>query len=126
MSTRIRLVRGDTKPIIIVSLTDDTTGDPIGVNSATVRMYFRATGDQNILATIVGNLLPGRVNTDGSIDTASPYDTPGAGGRVQFVWQPGNLDQEAGSYEGEIEITNADGSVQTVYDLLKFKLREDF
>jgi len=33
---------------------------------------------------------------------------------------------EAGDYEGEIQITFADTTVQTVYDLLKFKLREDF
>jgi hypothetical protein len=36
------------------------------------------------------------------------------------------LQGEAGDYEGEIEITFADGQVQTVYDLLKFKIREDF
>jgi hypothetical protein len=33
---------------------------------------------------------------------------------------------EAGDYEGEIQITFSDGTIQTVYDLLKFKLREDF
>jgi hypothetical protein len=33
---------------------------------------------------------------------------------------------EAGDYEGEIQITFVDGTIQTVYDLLKFKLREDF
>jgi hypothetical protein len=36
------------------------------------------------------------------------------------------LTGDAGDYEGEIEITFADNQVQTVYDLLKFKVREDF
>jgi hypothetical protein len=32
----------------------------------------------------------------------------------------------AGDYEGEIQVTFSNGGVQTVYDLLKFKMREDF
>jgi hypothetical protein len=32
----------------------------------------------------------------------------------------------AGDYEGEIQITFSDGQIQTVYDLLKFKVRSDF
>jgi hypothetical protein len=31
-----------------------------------------------------------------------------------------------GDYEGEIEITFTDGQIQTVYDVLKFRVREDF
>jgi hypothetical protein len=33
---------------------------------------------------------------------------------------------EAGDYQGEIEITFADSQIQTVYDFLKFKIRQDF
>jgi hypothetical protein len=36
------------------------------------------------------------------------------------------LSGPAGEYEGEVEITFADGQIQTVYDVLKFKVREDF
>jgi hypothetical protein len=32
----------------------------------------------------------------------------------------------AGDFEGEIEITFGDGQIQTLYDVLKFKIREDF
>lgn len=126
MTQKIRLVRNDTKPAIIVSLTDEGSGAPIGINGATVRMYFRATGETQILSTVAGTLLPGRVLEDGSVDTTAPFNTSGAGGRVQFNWGANDLDREAGDYEGEIEITYPDGSIQTVYDLLKFKLREDF
>ena len=34
--------------------------------------------------------------------------------------------ESAGFYEGEIEITKADGNIQTVNDLIKFNARDDF
>lgn len=126
MAEKIKLVQGDTKPALVVSLTDETSGEPIGLTNATVRMYFRAVGGTEILATVSGTLLVGRLLEDGSVDSASPYDGLGSGGRVQFNWGSSDLTQPAGDYEGEIEITFSDNSKQTVYDLLKFKLREDF
>jgi hypothetical protein len=46
---------------------------------------------------------------------------------VVFQWNPTTLSVPAGDYEGEIEVTfPSGGGIQTVYDLLKFKLREDF
>ena len=126
MATKIKLVQGDTRPDLIVSLTDENSSAPIGMNGATVRMYFRALGSTTILATLTGTLLAGIVQADGTVNSASPYDTPGAGGRVQFNWGSTDLIQAAGDYEGEIEISYSDGSKQTVFDLLKFKLREDF
>lgn len=126
MATKIKLVQGDTKPAIVCSLTDEFSKTPIGLNSTTVRMYFRASGNTTILATLVGTLLPGIVEEDGVINNNAPYNTPGAGGRVQFNWGSGDLNQPAGDYEGEIEITFNDNTKQTVFDLLKFKLREDF
>jgi hypothetical protein len=52
----------------------------------------------------------------------------GPAGQVAFypASAPEMLQGPAGDYEGEIEITFADDQVQTVYDLLKFKVREDF
>ena len=126
MSTKIKLVQGDTKPALVVSLTDEESGEPIGLNGTTVRLYFRELAGSTILATLVGALIAGRVNTDGTITSTAPYDTPGAGGRVQFNWGANDLNRDPGEYEGEIEITFSDGTKQTVYDLLKFKLREDF
>lgn len=126
MAEKIKLVQGDTKPALVVSLTDENSGGAIGLNGSTVRLYFRAVGSTTILATLVGTLLAGIVLEDGTINSNSPYNTPGVGGRVQFLWGTNDLTQPAGDYEGEIEITFSDGSKQTVYDLLKFKLREDF
>ena len=126
MAEKIKLVQGDTKPALIVSLTDETSGAPIAVNGCTVRLYFRASGSSTILATVVGNPLVGALNADGTVNSNSPYNLAGSGGRVQFSWGSTDLNQDAGDYEGEIEITYTDGTKQTVYDLLKFKIRQDF
>ena len=126
MAEKIKLVQGDTKPAIIVSLTDETSGVPLGLNGSTPQLLFRAVGSSQVLVTLTGTLLVGRLLEDGSVDSTAPYDTLGAGGRVQFNWGAGDLNQDAGDYEGEIQITFGDGTVQTVYDLMKFKLRQDF
>lgn len=110
MAEKIKLVQGDTKPAIVCRLTDDTTGLPLGIAGATVRLKFRAAGATTLTATVTGSV------------------TDGANGEVVFypASAPEMLQGSPGDYEGEIEITFADTTVQTVYDLLKFKLREDF
>lgn len=126
MAEKIKLVQGDTRPALVVSLTDQNSGAPLGINGATCRLYFRALGDTTVLATLVGVTIPGIVLADGTLNFNAPYNLSGSGGRVQFNWGSTDLDQEAGDYEGEIEVTFPDGTVQTVYDKLKFKLREQF
>ncbi len=110
MAEKIKLVQGDTKPALVCNITDETTGAPIVLTGATVRLKFRAAGATELTATVVGSI------------------TNGAAGQVAFypASAPAMLQGEAGDYEGEIEITFADNTVQTVYDLLKFKVREDF
>jgi hypothetical protein len=110
MSEKIKLVQGDTRPALVVNLTDDTTGDPIVITGATVLLKFRGLGDDAVLTTLTGSI------------------ADGVNGQVVFHWAsvPSSLDVDAGDYEGEIEITFADGQVQTVYDVLKFKVRSEF
>ena len=76
--------------------------------------------------TLVGVLLTGLELEDGQISYAVPYNTAGAGGRVAFNFGIGDLSIPAGAYEGEIEITFSDNSIQTVFKVQKFTLREDF
>jgi hypothetical protein len=122
---KLKLVRNDRRPIIEVSITDATTGNPIDISGATPRLYFRLIGSETLKATVVGVLVTGKVEDDGSITTTTPYDVAGVGGRCQFTWGATDLDT-AGDYEGEIEITFADGTKQTAYDKIPFKVREDF
>ncbi len=109
MST-IKLVQGDTRPALNVTITDETTGNAIDVTGATVRLKFRKSGATTLTATLTGTI------------------TSGLNGQVSFYWasDPTSLSGEPGNYEGEIEITFPDGQIQTVYDTLKFRLREDF
>jgi hypothetical protein len=108
MAEKIKLVQGDTRPQIKVTITDETTDLAVDITNSTPRLKFRAAGSTTVLTTIVGTV------------------TDGPNGVCIFVWPTGALDVAAGDYEGEIEITYQDSSVQTVYDLLKFKLRQDF
>lgn len=111
MSTNtIRLVRGDSKPLIIITLTDDITGQPINLSSpnTSVVVRFRQAGTTNVLSTINTTKLMG-----------------GMSGRVQFDFSGGVLDVEPGAYEGEVQI-DFNGEPQTVYDILRFRVRENF
>ena len=110
MAEKIKLVQGDTRPALVCNITDDTTGEPVNIAGATVVLKFRAAGSSTLTATVTGSV------------------TDGANGQVVFypASAPEMLQGEPGDYEGEIEMTFADGQIQTVYDTLRFKVREDF
>lgn len=126
MTERIKLVQGDSRPQLVLSLTDDKTGASIDISAATVRLKFRESESTTILATLVADKIPGKINVDGTIDFTGAFALAGKGGRCVINWTSDALDQEPGNYEGEIELTFDDTSVQTVYDVIKFKLREQF
>lgn len=126
MTERIRLVRGDTLPQIVFSLKDEQSAVPINMVGATPRLKFRMVGSSTLAATLVGSVLPGLELEDGSISYTDPYNVPGRGGRCMFQWGSSDLSGPPGRYEGEIEITFPGGAVQTVYDRVKFSVREQF
>jgi hypothetical protein len=107
MSQRIKLVSGDNRPYIKLTL-KDSDGVAMNLAGATVRVFFRESGTETILATIPCTLVGG-----------------GTTGQAQFNFPGTTLDVPAGPYEGEIEI-DFGGEIQTVYDLLKFQVREQF
>lgn len=110
MAEKIKLVQGDTRPTIVCSITDDTTNAPINITGATIVLKFRAAGSTTLTATVPGSV------------------TNGAIGQVAFspASAPAMLQGLPGDYEGEIEITFSDGQIQTVFDTLRFRVREDF
>lgn len=107
----IRLVQGDSKPIIVLTLTDDNTGLPIDLSASgsTVQVKFRAAGSSILLSTI-----------------ACTKTNGGGDGKVQFDFSGGVLDVDPGMYEGEIEIDYGAAGTQTVYDVLRFRVRSQF
>ena len=106
----IRLVKGDERPVIVLTLTDDVTGNPIDLSlgTTTVTVKFRKAATTTVLSTI----------------TCSKLNN-GVSGQVQFSFVGGVLDVDPGMYEGEV-IIDFNGEVQTVYDTLRFTVRENF
>jgi hypothetical protein len=107
MSERIKLVQGDNRPYITLTL-KDADGTPINLAGATVNVYFRAVGTTTVLSTIPCALISG-----------------GVGGQVVFNFPGTTLDVPPGPYEGEVSI-DFGGETQTIYDVLKFQVREQF
>ena len=110
MAEVIRLVKGDELPNIIVTLTDDVANAPFNVSAASnvVKVKIKAVGGTTTLSTITCTNL-----------------TDGTDGKVQFNFANGVLDVDPGEYEGEI-VVDQNGSLQTVYDVLRFRVRSNF
>ena len=70
MADVIRLVKGDSKPVIQLTLTDDVTGGVLDISQAstTVSVRFRKAGTDTLLSTIsctkVTNGTDGKVEFD--------------------------------------------------------------
>jgi len=110
MAEKIKLVQGDTRPQVRVTLTDENTGEIIDLTGATVTLHFRAVGGTTPLFSRQGIVNPEEATL----------------GKAVIVWQSGDLNVDAGDYEGELEVYwSSTGARQTVYDLLKFRVRED-
>ena len=120
-SNTIKLVVGDTLPQLNFTLKDSnsaasgktldpddsTTWAPVALSGATVKLRIREVGKTTVLSTITASF------TDASAGTCA----------VVF---PSGTWTAAGTYEGEIEHTTSGGGIQTVQDLVKFKVRDDF
>ena len=119
----INLVANDTKPEINLTLKDNGTAaagltlDPddsstwalIDISDPTIVVKFRALGASTILDTL-------------TCTKVAPYTN----GKCFMTWGATTLAVSAGTYEGEIELTYADGGILTLFDRLKFKVRADF
>ena len=117
----LKLVTGDTLPELTFTLrdsqtaasgktldsNDSTTWAPIDVTGASVKLRLRELGSTAVKSTL----------------TCTVSD--GINGKVITDFPAGTLDT-AGTFEGELEITFSSGGIQTVYDLIKFKVRSDF
>ena len=109
MVDRIKLVQNDTGPQIRVVLSDQVTGNPIDLTGATVTLNFREVEGTTALFS-----RPAFIN---------PEYAPS--GIAYIEWEPGDLNVPAGDYEGEIEVVNATGARETIYEKLRFRVREE-
>ena len=120
-SDTIKLVVGDTLPELTFNLKDSnsaasgqtldiedsTTWAPIDLTNGTVKLRIREVGKATVLSTITATI---SAPTSGTCTLIFPSGT----------WTA------AGTFEGELEFTKSDGNIQTVQDLIKFKVRDDF
>ena len=109
--TTIYLVQGDTGPQIKIGVTREDTGAAVDVGGGTARLKVRKRGTSAILFTLI----------------ASDIGDNLAQGTLYFSIDGGQLsDIPAGNYEGEVELTLSDGTVETVYESIPIVIREDF
>ena len=118
----INLVQGDTKPQLNFTLRDSKTAVAgktldeddsstwaiIDITGYSIELKFRALNSPTVLFT------------------ESLGITSASGGTCYMIWPADSLDVAAGIYEGELQLTDGSSKVQTVYDKLKFKVREQF
>ncbi len=120
-SDTIKLVVGDTLPELTFTLKDsntaasgqtldvenDATWAAIDLSSGSVKFRIREVGQTTVLKTITATI------------------TNASAGICALTFPTGTW-TAAGTYEGELEFTKSNGQIQTVQDLVKFKVREDF
>ena len=120
-SDTIKLVVGDTLPELTFKLKDsntaasgqtldvenETTWAAIDLSSGSVKFRIREVGQTTVLQTITATI------------------TNATGGECALIFPTGTW-TAAGTYEGELEFTKSNGQIQTVQDLVKFKVRDDF
>jgi hypothetical protein len=117
-SDTLELVQGDTRPRVVFTLKDaneaatgytldaedSDTWAPVVLTNASCVFRIRAMGSTTVKNTLSMTIMDG---ANGTVYTNFPSPA---------------LDT-AGLFEAEIEVTFGDGSIQTVYDLIKLKVR---
>jgi len=120
-SDTIKLVVGDTLPELTFNLKDSnsaasgatldvedsTTWAPVNLTGGSVKLRIREVGKTTVLSTITATISAPSAGTCTLIFPSGTWST-------------------AGTFEGELEFTKSDGNIQTVQDLIKFKVRDDF
>lgn len=120
-SHTLDLVQGDNLPQLTVTLRDSNKAAPgktldpedsstwavINVTGGSAKLKLRVQGSPDVKESLNGAI------------------TDGPNGQMTFLFSDTTLDA-VGTLEGEIEYTDADGGIQTVYDLIRLRVRAQF
>lgn len=109
--TTIYLVQGDTGPQIKLTVTREDTGYPIDVSGGSALLKVRKRGESTLEFTLTAQNVGDDLENGVLVFSLS-------GGQLATI--------AAGNYDGEVEITLSDSTVETVYEKLDIVIREDF
>jgi hypothetical protein len=104
------LVKDDIGTQIRATLTREHDGSVVDLSSATTVLKFRKKGTTSVLSSLTSSATSGQK----------------ANGIAIFSFTAAALANAEGKYEGEIEVTFSDGTIETVFEVEEFYLREDF
>ena len=105
-----QLVQGDQAPQIQAVLKRQDDNSIIDFSGGSCALKFRAKGSTSTLFTLA------------AADVGDNFED----GIAVFSFSGTQLAINQGYYEGEIEITYSSGSVETVFKVLDFYVRDDF
>nr|BAR25717.1 hypothetical protein [uncultured Mediterranean phage uvMED]BAR25760.1 hypothetical protein [uncultured Mediterranean phage uvMED] len=120
-ATTLRMVKGDTLPELTLSLKDSNT-------AATGQVLNQEDSDTFAAVDVSGGVVKARIREIGTttiLKTITTTITDATNGKVAMTF-PADTFPAAGAYEAEIEFTKSNGDIQTVVDLIKFNVRDDF
>lgn len=105
-----KLVKDDIGTSVRATLTREHDGSAVDISSATAVLKFRKKDTTTVLATLSNSATSGQKTN----------------GIAIFPFSEAALANSEGKYEAEIEVTFDDGTIETVYEVLDFYLRDDF
>lgn len=110
MAETFRYVKGDNGPQLKVVLTNEDDNTAVNLTGGSVTLHFRAAGETAVLFSRAFFISSGNAPN----------------GIAILQWQDNDLDVGAGVYEGEIEVVRASGLRETLFETLKFRVRDEF
>ena len=107
MAEVIKLVHGDTLPLLRLTLTDSVANAAVNLTGASVFLHVRP------------------VNSTVLAFTNTAVVTNAVAGICTVTWTNTDLVRAAGSYDAEVEIVFSNGSRETIYDLVSLYIRDE-
>ena len=125
MSETIRLVQGDTYTPVKFEIKDEASADiwekmePMDLSEISkILLKFKSLATGKVLKELVCEFVYETDDTTGEETLVN--------GIVQVKHWLDTLSCEAGSYQGELETHRHDGTIQSVQNTVKFKVRAEF
>ena len=101
----VKIVQNDTRPPLEFTLTQD--GAPVDLTGCTVKFYMKDATTASV-----------------KINCVACTNTDATKGKCRYIWT-GTDTNTVATYLGEVEVTFADGKIQTGYKQLSIIIRDD-